>query len=69
VADVVLSGLEEGLTAGRHNFELLKQRYLAAAAFLARQAAEEGEEGLVGSVAHAVCHRVLQLLCSAPLRR
>lgn len=71
VADLALSGLEEGLAAARHNFPLLRQRYLGAAAFLARQASdsEEEEEGLGGSVADAVCYRVLQQLCMAPLRR
>ncbi|GLI63286.1 hypothetical protein VaNZ11_006192 [Volvox africanus] len=70
VAELTLSGLEEGLAAARHNFPLLRQRYLGAAAFLARRAAEDGEEeSLAGSVVHSVCYRVLQQLCMAPLRR
>ncbi|GIL57911.1 hypothetical protein Vafri_13118 [Volvox africanus] len=70
VAELALSGLEEGLAAARHNFPLLRQRYLGAAAFLARRAAEDGEEeSLVGSVVHSMCYRVLQQLCMAPLRR
>ncbi|GIL78260.1 hypothetical protein Vretifemale_7693, partial [Volvox reticuliferus] len=70
VADLALSGLEEGLAAARHNFPLLRQRYLGAAAFLARRAAEDGqEESLAGSVVHSVCYRILQQLCMAPLRR
>ncbi|GFR44535.1 hypothetical protein Agub_g5805 [Astrephomene gubernaculifera] len=69
VAEVALAALEEGLAAAHHNVRLLEQRYLGAAAFLAREADEEAEAALVSSAAHAVCYRVLQGLCMAPLRR
>ncbi|KXZ46150.1 hypothetical protein GPECTOR_46g219 [Gonium pectorale] len=77
LAELTLASLDDGLAAAQHSPRLLEQRYLAAAAFLAREAAEaEGGDGdgrgvgvLASSAAPAVCYRLLQGLCSAPLRR
>ncbi len=71
VAETVLAALEEAV-AGPHGHgqpygggvRLLEQRFLAAAAFLARESAEEAEEAASGA-----CHRLLQALCTAPLKR
>lgn len=74
VAETVLAALEEAV-AGPHDHShahgqpyggvrLLEQRFLAAAAFLARESAEEAEEAASGA-----CHRLLQALCTAPLKR
>ncbi|KAG2496048.1 hypothetical protein HYH03_005968 [Edaphochlamys debaryana] len=70
VAQVTLQSLEEGLAAAHHNPRMAENRYLAAAAFLAREAAEDVADGdLGGSEAHAVSYRILQALCTAPLKR
>ncbi|KAG2445055.1 hypothetical protein HYH02_008923 [Chlamydomonas schloesseri] len=69
VAEKVLAALEEALAAAHTNVRMLEQRYLGAAAFLAREAAEAAEAALVGSEAHALAYRLLQSLCTAPLKR